>query len=90
MKIEKVKEAVEQFFTSNINPPFKITSIQKQENGWEVEVEVIEEKDYMKRYAKDHLIGVYEAKLDDEMEIVSYQRKSLRPRSEPLVSEEGR
>ncbi|SDJ97621.1 gas vesicle protein GvpO [Sediminibacillus albus] len=89
MKIEQVKKAVEDFFTEHINPPFKITSILQEENGWKLEVEVIEEKEYMKRYAKDHLIGEYEVKVDEAMEVVSYQRKSLRPRSAPLVTEEG-
>lgn len=90
MKIEEIKKSVDDFFSENINPPFKITSIIGKENGWSAEVEVIEEKEYMKRYAKDQLIGVYHVELDEDMEITSYQRLTLRPRSAPLVTEEGR
>lgn len=90
MKIEEIKKTVEDFFNKNINPPYKMTSIISKEDGWQVEVEVIEESEYMKRYGKDQLLGVYQVILNEDMEITSYDRMALRPRSTPLVTEEGR
>ncbi|QFT90425.1 Gas vesicle synthesis protein GvpO [Bacillus sp. THAF10] len=79
--MKKVLKEVTEFFTEYVKPPYKITGVQPTEQGWDVEVEVIEEKEYMKAYAKDQMIGVYHAKINKEMELESYTRKSLRSRS---------
>ncbi|WP_252312014.1 gas vesicle protein GvpO [Sinobaca sp. H24] len=84
----QVLDTIQSFFTTNILPPFKITSVAAHEEGWDVEVEVIEEEEYMKKYAKDMLLGVYETKINKDLEVVSYQRVSLRPRSKTLKKEE--
>ncbi|WP_084414023.1 gas vesicle protein GvpO [Salibacterium aidingense] len=79
------------FFTEHIAPPFRITSIvNNEENGWEAEVEVIEEKEYMKTYAKDQLLGVYEVALNNKLEIISFDRIKLRPRTALVDKNEGR
>ena len=81
MEIIKILEVVKIFFGQYLQPVHKITHVLNNEKGWEVTVEVIEEKEYMKTYAKDELVGVYSVHLSLEFEIVSYQRKSLRSRS---------
>lgn len=81
MKINDVLKEVKNFFQENINPPLRITSTEKKENGWRVEIEVIEESDYMKRYGKDQLLGVYDVFINNDSEIESFERKSLRPRT---------
>lgn len=82
----KVMEEVKTFFQENIAPPHKIISVKKQvendESGWRALVEVIEEKDYMKRYANDQMIGLYEVFLDNEFEVTGFSRISLRFRSD--------
>nr|WP_120191651.1 gas vesicle protein GvpO [Sinobaca qinghaiensis] len=90
MAMEELLQKVTTFFENYVLPPFKITSVINHDEGWDVEVEVIEESEYMKKYAKDQLLGVYEAKLDKNKEVVSFQRVSLRPRSTPLDKAEGR
>jgi hypothetical protein len=35
----------------------------------------------MKAYAKDQMVGVYHARLNKELEVESYDRRSLRSRS---------
>ncbi|WP_430790274.1 gas vesicle protein GvpO [Virgibacillus flavescens] len=78
----KIMEEVKVFFNENIAPPHKIISVkQHEEGGWRVLVEVIEEKDYMKKYAHDQMIGLYEVFLDDDEEVVGFSRISLRYRS---------
>ncbi|WP_088011973.1 gas vesicle protein GvpO [Gottfriedia acidiceleris] len=80
MEIIKILEVVKNFFGQYIRPVHKITHVLKSDKGWELSVEVIEEKEYMKAHAKDELIGVYSVLLSPELEIVSFQRKSLRAR----------
>ncbi|WP_317987055.1 gas vesicle protein GvpO [Sutcliffiella rhizosphaerae] len=86
--MKKVLKEVTEFFTEFVKPPYKITAVQPTEQGWEVEVEVIEEKEYMKAYAKDQMIGVYHAKLNKEMEVESFNRRDLRSRSSVELNNE--
>ncbi|WP_409274766.1 gas vesicle protein GvpO [Neobacillus sp. SCS-31] len=81
MEIKKIIGNVTEFFNEFVAPVHKITSIEEAENGWRLTVEVIEEKEYMKKYAKDEMIGVYEVSLNQEKEISSYKRRELRFRS---------
>ncbi|WP_059173160.1 gas vesicle protein GvpO [Bacillus sp. FJAT-27445] len=81
MEIKKIIGNVTEFFNEFVAPVHKITSIEEAENGWKLTVEVIEEKEYMKKYAKDEMIGVYEVSLNHEKEISSYKRQELRFRS---------
>ena len=46
----KVLNEVTEFFNENIAPPHKIISARKKDQEWRVLVEVIEEKEYMKKY----------------------------------------
>ena len=78
----KVLGSVQDFFMENIAPPHKIVSMKKQEEGWRVLVEVIEEKEYMKKYAHDEMIGLYEVFLDENLEVTGFSRMSLRYRSD--------
>lgn len=80
MEIIKILEVVKTFFGLYIRPVHKITHIHKTDKGWELTVEVIEEKEYMKAHAKDELVGVYSVLMNAELEIISFQRKSLRAR----------
>ena len=81
MEIKKIIANVTDFFNEFVAPVHKITSITKSETGWNLIVEVIEEKEYMKKYAKDEMVGVYEVILDQDQEISSYKRRDLRFRS---------
>ncbi|WP_216830686.1 gas vesicle protein GvpO [Alkalihalobacterium elongatum] len=81
MEIIKVLEAVKNFFKEYLLPVHKITTIEGTDTGWNVLVEVIEEKEYMKSHAKDQMIGVYHVQLNHQMEIETFKRKCLRPRS---------
>ncbi|AXI07813.1 gas vesicle protein GvpR [Oceanobacillus zhaokaii] len=86
MRYMKVMEEVKHFFNENIAPPHKIISVKKHEengeSGWRALVEVIEEKEYMKKYANDQMIGLYEIFLDPESEVTGFSRISLRFRSD--------
>ncbi|RWZ51343.1 gas vesicle protein GvpR [Halobacillus fulvus] len=78
----KILNRVQEFFEENIAPPHKIISAKKQGEEWRVLVEVIEEKDYMKKYARDEMVGLYEVFLDNSQEVTGFSRLSLRYRSD--------
>lgn len=77
----KVSNSVKSFFNSHLIPIYKIASIIPTEQGWELEVEVIEEKEYMESHAKDEMIGVYKVIVNKDAEVVSFTRIQLRSRS---------
>lgn len=89
MSMKKIMSEVNEFFNDNVAPLHKITSVEPRkedeetgvEAGWDTIVEVVEEREYMKKYAKDEMIGVYQASLNNEFEIISYSRISTRFRS---------
>ncbi|TMW72215.1 gas vesicle protein GvpO [Alteribacter natronophilus] len=90
MKIEDVIDTVKEFFKDHVYPVYRITSIVTDEKGWDVEVEVIEEKEYMKKYGRDQLLGVYHSRVNKDLEVESFYRKSLRNRTDKLEEAEGR
>ncbi|MGI8315990.1 gas vesicle protein GvpO [Halobacillus mangrovi] len=78
----KILDKINNFFNDNIAPPHKIISVKKNEEGWRALVEIVEEKDYMKKYAQDEMIGLYEVFLDQDHEVTGFSRLSLRYRSD--------
>ena len=81
-----VMDEITDFFKEHIAPPHKIISVKKhtenETEGWRGLVEVIEEKEYMKKYANDQMIGLYEVFLDEEGDVTGFSRISLRYRSD--------
>ncbi|MFD1020678.1 gas vesicle protein GvpO [Thalassobacillus hwangdonensis] len=78
----EVVDQVKEFFEKYIAPPYKVTGVEtKEDGGWKITIEVTEEKEYMKRYAKDEMLGVYEVHVDEDQEITSYNRTHMRYRS---------
>ncbi|MGJ9383102.1 gas vesicle protein GvpR [Salipaludibacillus sp. CF4.18] len=91
MKLEEIMDAINTFFEKHVKPVHRTTSVVNQGKYWEVGVEVIEEKEYMKRYGRDQLIGEYVARLNDNLEVISFERKGLRQRTSVIQEEvEGR
>ncbi|MDR0139259.1 gas vesicle protein GvpO [Metabacillus idriensis] len=81
MAIKDILKNVNDFFSEHVAPPHKITSVEAMEEGWRVTVEVIEEKEYMKKYAKDEMLGTYDCQLNKDEEVISFKRLDIRYRS---------
>ncbi|WP_079526329.1 gas vesicle protein GvpO [Halobacillus hunanensis] len=82
MEIKEIMQNVNEFFAEHVAPPHKITSVEKsEEEGWRVTVEVIEEKEYMKKYAKDEMLGTYDVLINQDKEVTSFKRVDIRYRS---------
>ncbi len=82
MEIKEIMNNVADFFNEHVAPLHKITSVEvNEEEGWRVTVEVIEEKEYMKKYAKDEMLGTYDVLLNKDKEVTSFKRNDVRYRS---------
>ncbi|RHW33216.1 gas vesicle protein GvpR [Lysinibacillus yapensis] len=82
MEIREIIGNVTEFFNEFVAPVHKITAVEKNgDHGWKLTVEVIEEKEYMKKYAKDEMLGIYDVLLNEDKEITSYKRRDIRYRS---------
>ncbi|MDX6151513.1 gas vesicle protein GvpO [Marinococcus sp. PL1-022] len=81
-------ETIRSFFEETMNSPVRITAIVDAGNGWNIEVELVEEKEYTQKYGRDQLIGIYEATMNKDQKITSYQRMNTRPRSTPFEKKE--
>ncbi len=76
-----IAKAVE-FIKEMLGKEGSVVKATKTAEGWEVEVEVIEQSEYMKRIGIPKPVydkNVYRVILDKNFELVSYERKSQKP-----------
>jgi hypothetical protein len=84
MKIELVNRAVLGFLREVLKKEGTIIKTSKTSEGWDVQVEVIEESAYMKALGIPARVmdrNVYEAKLSEDLDVVSFERVG-----QPLVT----
>jgi hypothetical protein len=79
--IEEVKNTVSEFFKRSLNvKDVKVIKASKVGDGWETEAEVYEESSFIKSLGLPTRVqdrNIYIVKLDDNLEILSYERKEL-------------
>lgn len=80
MSIQDVMSITKNFFENVMHKPGQIIGVCKTGEGWTVEIEVIEEDEYMRRHGRNELLGIYEIELDEKPEIICYKRVKLRER----------
>jgi len=78
--IEEAQKAVSEFLKKTLNVrEAKVIGVKKLENGWETEVEVYEESSFIKSIGLPTKVqdrNIYVVKLDDNLKVQSYERKS--------------
>ncbi len=77
MKIEEVRKALVDFLKETLKKDGTIVKLSKTPEGWEAEVEVIEESEYIKALKIPTRVldrNIYEVKLNDQLEVISYER----------------
>ena len=78
MEIEKVGEAIRDFFKKTLGRDSKVIKIAKTSDGWIGEAEVYEESSFIKSLGLPTRVqdrNIYEIKLTDNLEVDSYARK---------------
>ncbi len=68
------------FFNNTMNKPGTIVGATKNEDGWTLKVEVVEESEYLVQFGRDELLAIYEVRVNEALEIIHYKRESLRER----------
>lgn len=77
MKIEEVGKAVMGFLQGILGKEGTIVKISKTHEGWEAQVEVVEESQYIKALKIPTQVldrNIYEVRLNEQLEVVSYER----------------
>ena len=77
MKIEEVNKTVLEFLKGVLKKEGVIIKTSKIEEGWESQVEVIEESEYIKALGIPTKVwdrNIYEVKLNENLEVLSYER----------------
>lgn len=78
MEIEKVGKAIRDFFKKTLGKDSKVIKIAKTQDGWIGEAEVYEESSFIKSLGLPTRVqdrNIYEIKLTDNLEAMSYARK---------------
>lgn len=81
MSPKGIAKAVE-FIKEMLDKEGVVIKANKTDTGWEVEVEVIEQSEYMKRIGIPKPVydkNVYRVILDQNFDLVSYERKGQKP-----------
>lgn len=83
MSAVKATEAALGFFAEVLHKSARVIEVDRVEEGpgWWALVEAVEESDFMRRYGRGDLMGLYEVHLDDDLQILSYSRRGLRERT---------
>jgi len=77
MKIEEVNRAVLAFLREVLKKDGAVVKTSKIDEGWEAQVEVIEASEFIKALGIPTTVmdrNIYELKLDQNLEVVSYER----------------
>jgi len=77
--IEDVRKAVAEFLKKTLNvKDVKVIKAIRVDDGWEIAAEVYEESSFIKALGLPTRVqdrNIYELKLDDNLEVASYERK---------------
>ncbi|TCO77909.1 gas vesicle protein GvpO [Marinisporobacter balticus] len=80
MSINVAIEELKNFFYDLFDRDSRITSIMPSEDGYDAELEIVQEDEYMRKRGRKDIIAVYEAKMDNNFKVISYNRKELKER----------
>lgn len=69
------------FFETVLEKTGRVIEVNKTSDDWLVVVEAVEESDYMRRFGRGEILGIYEVKIDSNLDVISYTRKELKERS---------
>ncbi len=78
MSFEVVYQSVLDFFGKTLDKPNgQIILLEKDEDGWIVEYEVLEDFEYTQKFAKNDILAVYTINLDSNLKVTNFQRSRL-------------
>ena len=81
---EAAKAALQQIMELTAKPAESVTGVERTEDGWRIGIEVIEDR---RIPSSADILATYRAEIDEDGELVSYQRVRRYPRSRGDSSE---
>ncbi|OPY56183.1 MAG: Gas vesicle synthesis protein GvpO [Pelotomaculum sp. PtaU1.Bin035] len=82
MIILKLIDTVAGFFADILKKPGEVIAVFPQpDEGWKVQIEVTEDSEYMRKRARDDLMAIYEVSVDKDLQILGFERLSIRERN---------
>lgn len=84
----EIRDTVVNFIDNNFNISGRIVALQKKDDKWVCDFEIIEEAEYMRRFGKTEIIGLYEVEISLEGEIQGYKRLDVRERGDLNIKTE--
>jgi hypothetical protein len=82
MDFIQIKKVVTDFISENFRNPGKIVKLQKDEDKWVSKIEVIEESEYVRKFGKTDIVGLYELEISLSGDVLGFKRLLLRERSD--------
>jgi phenylpyruvate tautomerase PptA (4-oxalocrotonate tautomerase family) len=81
-KVAQVVATVTAFFEEVLGKAAVVLAVSEDERGmWVAKAEVPEEVEYMRKRARDDLMGLYQVTLDNGFNVVGYERIAIRERN---------
>lgn len=82
LSVEHLIDIVTTFFQNKLNKTTNVIGASQLENGWSIEVETIEDSEYLRKRGQDDLVAIYGVEITNSGQIGSFKRKSLRNRGQ--------
>lgn len=82
----ETRDIVQGFIKDNFKNNGKIIELQKKDDKWISDFEIIEESEYVRKLGKTDIIGLYEVEISLDGEILGYKRLVMRERSDMAIS----
>jgi len=86
--IEQIIQSTEEFFRELFPNNAEVVSIQPNNEGWQLVVEVVTDDEYTKKRIRNDLISVFKVFVDKDGNLISYNRIEIRERGKPVQKED--
>ena len=83
MSAVKATEAASRFFEDVLQKTARVIEVDRAEegDGWWALLEAVEESEFMRKYGRGDMLGLYEVNLDKAFQVTSYSRRGLKERT---------
>ena len=76
------------FLKALYNREAYVTGVCPQDDGWLINVEIIEEDEYMRKRGRREIVGIYGVQMDRNFNVISFKRQGLKERG-TIMSEDS-
>jgi hypothetical protein len=85
-EIQRTAEAAVNFFDRVLGKKADVIAVEPVDSGWRALLELEEDAEYTRRFARPDIVGCYEVTLDSEGRVLSFGRASMRERARATIA----